>query len=282
MADPMDFLADLRDDDILIAFRAAAGQGRRKSSRVTWKTVREAVQSLQPTVAGPQGPVGPAGAQGVVGPKGDKGDAGAVGPKGDTGQTGAMGAQGLTGAIGAVGPAGPKGDTGAAGAKGDTGAQGPAGATGAPGAKGDTGAQGPKGDAGATGAQGPIGLTGATGATGPAGPTGAMGPTGATGATGPAGKDGAGIRVERFTGTTNASGVAAITFSPVFAKAPNINVIESWSGEQMITGAVVAGTATATGCQVQVMISRATLLLSAGPFTKAGSGVSITVEALGT
>jgi hypothetical protein len=52
-------------------------------------------------------------------------------------------------------------------------------------------------------------------------------------------------------------------------------------GDQMVTGAVVAGSVSKTGCQVQVMLYRATLLLSAGPFQKAGSGVSITARAIG-
>lgn len=89
------------------------------------------------------------------------------------------------------------------------------------------------------------------------------------------------LRVEEFTGTTNASGIAAITFSPAYASTPKLQVIEAWSGDQMITGAVVPGTATKSGCSVQVMTSRATLLLSTGPFQKAGTGVSITVQAIG-
>jgi len=88
-------------------------------------------------------------------------------------------------------------------------------------------------------------------------------------------------RIERFTGSTNSTGIATVTFSPAFSSVPDIDVIEAWSGEQMITGAVVSGSATVSGCQVQVMISRPTLLLSAGPFQKAGSGVSITVKATG-
>ncbi|MEJ8308619.1 hypothetical protein [Agrobacterium larrymoorei] len=89
------------------------------------------------------------------------------------------------------------------------------------------------------------------------------------------------LRISRFTGTTNASGIAPITFTPAFGAIPDIDVIEAWSGEQMITGAVVPGSATVSGCQVQVMVSRGTLLLTSGPFQKAGSGVAITVRALG-
>lgn len=193
----------------------------------------------------------------VKGAKGDTGPAGPAGPKGDAGPQGTTGLTGSAGAKGDVGPQGlqgPKGDTGPQGNKGDQGLQG---------LKGDTGAQGAKGD------QGMQGATGATGATGAKGDTGAAGPAGTP------------KRIERFTGTTNSSGIAAVAFSPAFSSVPDIDVIEAWSGEQMITGAVVAGSATVSGCQVQVMVSRATLLLSSGPFQKAGSGVSITVKATG-
>jgi hypothetical protein len=80
---------------------------------------------------------------------------------------------------------------------------------------------------------------------------------------------------------TNASGIATIAFSPAFDAIPDIDVIDGWSGDQMVTGAVVAGTAAKTGCQVQVMVSRGTLLLTSGPFQKAAAGVSITVRAIG-
>ncbi|NTF35573.1 hypothetical protein [Agrobacterium rubi] len=89
------------------------------------------------------------------------------------------------------------------------------------------------------------------------------------------------VRVERYTAVTNANGVATVTFSPAFEIAPDIGVIDGWVGEQMITGAAVAGTTTKTGCQVQVMLSRPTLLLSTGPFQKAAAGVSVTVRAIG-
>lgn len=194
---------------------------------------------------GDQGSVGAPGSQGTQGPKGDKGD---TGDQGATGQTGSQGAQGPKGNAGDAGPQGAAGPAGPAGPKGDTGAIGATGAVGA------IGSQGPKGDTGATGSQGLKGDTGAAGTP---------------------------KRVDRFTSVTNASGIAAVVFSPAFSVIPDIDVIEAWSGEQMITGAVVAGTASTTGCQVQVMLSRATLLLSTGPFQKAGSGVSVTVRAIG-
>lgn len=87
-------------------------------------------------------------------------------------------------------------------------------------------------------------------------------------------------RIARFTGTTVSTGVATITFSPAFDTVPDIDVIDGWSGDQMVTGAVVAGSATKSGCQVQVMLSRGTLLLTSGPFQKAGPGVSVTVRAI--
>jgi hypothetical protein len=70
------------------------------------------------TVAGPQGPQGPAGAQGPQGP------AGAAGPQGAAGAQGIQGPQGPAGADGAQGPAGPQGSVGPHGPQG---AQGPAG-----------------------------------------------------------------------------------------------------------------------------------------------------------
>ncbi len=178
----------------------------------------------------------------VVGPKGAKGDTGAAGATGPQGTQGQKGDAGSAGLQGAAGPTGPTG------AKGDTGA------AGAPGTVGATGSQGPKGDTGSAGSQGLKGDTGAAGTP---------------------------KRVERFTASTNGSGVATITFSPAFSATPDIDVIEAWSGDQMITGAVVAGSASPNGCQVQVMLSRATLLLSTGPFQKAGSGISVTVRAIG-
>lgn len=89
------------------------------------------------------------------------------------------------------------------------------------------------------------------------------------------------LRVARFTATTNAQGVATFTFSPAFSVPPDCDVIEAWNGEQMLTGAIVPGSVTTTGCQAQVMVSRGTLLLNSGPFQKAAANVSITVRAIG-
>lgn len=87
-------------------------------------------------------------------------------------------------------------------------------------------------------------------------------------------------RIARFTGTTNASGVATLTFSPAFTVLDDVEVIIGWSGDQMIAGGVTAQSL--TGCTVLVKVSRGTLALSSGPFQTAGSGVSVTVRAIGT
>lgn len=86
-------------------------------------------------------------------------------------------------------------------------------------------------------------------------------------------------RVERYTATTNASGVATFTFSPSFTAPPDIEVITGWSGDQMVSGGVTAQTL--NGCTVLVKVSRGTLALSTGPFQTAGSGVSVTIRAIG-
>lgn len=71
-------------------------------------------------------------------------------------------------------------------------------------------------------------------------------------------------RVERYTATTNASGIANISFAQAFTTIPDVQVITGWVGEQMISGAVTS--VTTAGCSVQVMVSRGTLLLTTGPF----------------
>ncbi len=172
-------------------------------------------------------------------------------------------------ATGAQGPKGDKGD------KGDTGATGPTGSQGSQGAKGNTGDTGPQGPSGATGPKGDTGSQGPSGQAGAAGAQGVKGDTGATGAPGTP------KRVERFSGVTNASGIAAITFSPAFEAVPDIDVIQGWIGDQEVGGGVVAGSATKTGCNVLVKVSRGTLLLTSGPFQTAGAGVSVTVRAIG-
>lgn len=173
-----------------------------------------------------------------------------TGPQGTQGAQGDAGAKGDAGNPGPVGPAGPSGQTGPAGPSGQTGA---------------------KGDPGATGSQGAQGLTGQTGATGPTGPQGATGPTGATG---PAGTP---RRVERYTAPTDGGGLATFTWAACSAS-PDVQVIPTWVGAQYVGGGVTAQTL--SGATVQGMTSRATLLLSTGPFQAAPSGTPITVRVI--
>lgn len=108
------------------------------------------------------------------------------------------------------------------------------------------------------------------------GDKGDIGPQGPRGIPGPQGQP---RRIERYSGTTNASGVITITFSTPFTVVPDIDVIEAWSGEQMISGAIL--TSSTTGCTAKIMVSRGALLLSAGPFQTAPVGITATVRAIG-
>lgn len=184
----------------------------------------------------------------VEGPQGIQGEPGPPGPQGEQGPKGEQGAQG------AVGPAGPQGKAGDQGIAGPAGPSGATGAQGLAGPKGEAGAQGP------AGAVGPAGPAGAVGATGPMGPVGA---TGATGATGPAGTP---RRVERYTATSNTSGIATYSW-PACATAPDVDIIHGWVGDQMTGGGVTAQTN--SGASVLVKRSRGTLLLTSGPFETA-------------
>jgi hypothetical protein len=56
-------------------------------------------------------------------------------------------------------------------------------------------------------------------------------------------------------------------------------VIQGWIGDQEVGGAPSG--ITVTGCSVLVKVSRATLLLSAGPYQTAGAGVSVTIRCIG-
>lgn len=88
-------------------------------------------------------------------------------------------------------------------------------------------------------------------------------------------------RVRTFTGTCNSSGVATISFgASTYSAVPFAWLIEDWtSGGQMICGKVTA--VTATGCNVQGMISQGTLLLNTNPFTTAPNGTVVTVAVIG-
>lgn len=162
--------------------------------------------------------------------------------------------------------------------------------------KGNDGLQGPKGQDGSTG---PVGPTGAQGATGPTGNTGATGPantlsigTVSTAAAGsnaaatitgtsptqvlnltiPRGNAGTNSVTEVVTGTVVTAGTAvALTFTKTYSVPPTVIPIPQWNGAQMVTGG--ASGVTTTGCNFLAMQSRATLLLSAGPFENAAAGV---------
>lgn len=108
---------------------------------------------------------------------------------------------------------------------------------------------------------------------------GLKGDKGDKGDKGNTGDAGAPKRVERYTATTNASGVATFTFSPAFTAAPDVQVIDGWAADQMIAGGVTA--VSTTSCTVQAKISRGTLLLTSGPFQTAAAGVSVTIRAIG-
>lgn len=136
---------------------------------------------------------------------------------------------------------------------------GPQGVPGSKGEKGDVGAAGPRGDSGNPGPIGPAGPAGAMGNTGSAGPAGATGPVGPAGAP---------RRVERYTATSNTSGVATYSW-PACATTPDIDVIHGWSGDQMVGGGVTAQTN--SSATVLVKRSRGTLLLTSGPFETAPS-----------
>jgi hypothetical protein len=147
--------------------------------------------------------------------------------------------------------------------------------SGEPGLPGKDGTPGLPGKDGAPGQPGKDGNPGLPGKDGSPGKDGAPGKDGSPGAAGPP------KRIERFAGATTATGVAEIKFVPPYDAVPDVDVVEDWNGNQMITGKVIPGTTTKSGCQVQVMISVGTLLLNVSPFSKAGAGVPITVRAIG-
>jgi hypothetical protein len=82
--------------------------------------------------------------------------------------------------------------------------------------------------------------------------------------------------VERYTATSNASGVATYTW-PACAATPDVDVILGWAGTQMISGGVTAQTL--TGATVAVMRSRGTLALSSGPF-EAAPNTALTIRVI--
>ncbi|MEN4544898.1 hypothetical protein [Pantoea agglomerans] len=223
---------------------------------------------------GLQGEKGEAGAQGMKGDVGEKGEKGDTGPAGPAGEKGLKGDTGLTGASGQKGD---KGDAGIQGPKGDTGLTGPAGPKGDSGAKGEAGAigpQGPKGDAG---------VKGDTGAQGVKGDTGAMGPKGDTGPQGPQGVPGANATPTLFetveSKVVTAGTKVAIKFTKAFTAPPIVQPSPIWNGTQMIIGQ--ASEITTSGCNVTVMQSRGTLLLTTGPFENAAANAAFRMFVIG-
>lgn len=218
---------------------------------------RENAQAIQQIelVEGPQGERGP---QGIAGPQGTTG---ATGPAGTSGANGSDGFNGWTPVLSNIAD----GErrvlritdwTGGSGAKPSTGAY-----------VGSTGlTQSLANAVDIRGTTGPQGTTGNTGATGPAGPNGTTGSAGATGPQGPAGTP---KRIEWVNGTTLANGTAKLTFSPAFTSPPIVDGSITWNSTQMIVG--FASNVTVNGCDVLVMRSRGTLLLTTGPFEVAAT-----------
>lgn len=183
--------------------------------------------------------------------------------------TAAMGPPGPQGPIGPSGPQGPVGPAGPDGAPGERGAQG---------IKGDIGMSGAKGD---PGDPGPMGLPGPPGPAGPRGPEGPAGPAGPTGPQGPTGPAGPAASPEVVTGKVVTAGVAvAVKFAKTYSAPPVVNSRTTWNGQQMVVGQ--ASNITTTGCNVTVMQSRGSLLLSAGPFEPAVAGQSFEMLVIGS
>ncbi len=161
--------------------------------------------------------------------------------------------------------------------KGDKGNDGAIGPKGQDGIAGGIGPTGPKGETGSAGIQGPVGPKGETGSTGATGPQGVAGPTGPQGATGTAGTNSV---VETLSGTVVTAGTTVpLTFTKTYSAPPAVIPIPQWNGVQMITGG--AASVTKTGCNFLAMQSRATLLLSSGPFENAAAGVVFKVLVIG-
>ncbi|GAA0236026.1 hypothetical protein LNAOJCKE_0944 [Methylorubrum aminovorans] len=86
------------------------------------------------------------------------------------------------------------------------------------------------------------------------------------GVAGVVGPGGTPRRVERYTATSNASGIATYSWTAC-ATAPDVDIIHGWNGDQMTGGGVTAQTN--SGATVLVKRSRGTLLLTTGPFETA-------------
>lgn len=88
------------------------------------------------------------------------------------------------------------------------------------------------------------------------------------------------LRVESYTsGAGNASGVASVTFSPPFTSIPTIIPLTGIVGSTVTVGQVIS--VSKTGCTLQLITSRGTLVLSSGPF-QAGQGSTLPIVAIGS
>lgn len=146
------------------------------------------------------------------------------------------------------------GDRARKGKDGPSGPAGPQGEQGPIGPQGIQGIQGLKGDKGDKGDTGAAGSTGATGPQGPIGDTGPQGPQGIQGIQGPAGPS---KRIVTLSGTTDASGNVAFTFSPAFSATPHIAVMLQAGNTRQFARITAAS---ATGCTVNAFQQNQTLL----------------------
>ena len=210
-----------------------------------------------------------------------RGEAGEKGDTGERGQQGLPGEKGEKGDRGEAGPAGPKGEKGEKGDTGQQGAQGEKGSKGDTGAAGSPGSAGPKGEKGDRGDSGPQGLKGDTGATGPTGPKGDKGDTGAQGPAGSSAVNPTPLNYETITVTARTAGAKVpVTFSKPYAVPPEVIGVIGWTGSQVVFG--FASDITTTGCNVVVVQSRGTLLLTTGSFENAPAGTTCRMTVLGT
>ncbi len=100
-----------------------------------------------------------------------------------------------------------------------------------------------QGEQGIQGEPGPQGIQGIQGI------QGLKGEKGDTGATGPTGPSGISMRIERYSGTTNASGLVTITYSTPFAAKPHVNPVIHLGGTTQIARII---SSTTTGCTILV------------------------------
>ncbi len=140
-----------------------------------WSTAINALENSGPGQQGPQGVAGPQGSTGAIGSQGYQGLAGSTGATGAIGTQGYQGNQGATGIQGAAGAQGAQGRQGFQGTNGSNGLQGNQGVAGTNGATGSQGYQGNQGVAGTNGSNGSQGSQGSQGVAGLQGANGAQG-----------------------------------------------------------------------------------------------------------